>query len=132
MAVSPDELYQLTREFRHFSHFTTRFFDTFEEFADNLELLKHPETISVQQVQVLRNVMVEQRAQWEGYRDGLQRVTARLSAIETDTLDEFTAALNRPAAPAVQVDPEAATGCIAVAVGAVLTLGVVLGMWIAG
>lgn len=132
MAVAPEELAQISREFQHFAKFTRQFFDTFEQFQDELGVLKHPEAITVEAIQALRNVMVEERAQWESYRDGLQRTSERLAALDLETPPDFFIQVEPLRHQVPAADPvNAAAGFIAVVISAIFTIGVMVGMWIA-
>lgn len=108
--------------FRCAAEKTIGFFDIFEEFADNLELDGHPETISQARINAFRNEVIRVRHQWESYRDELLTVSDQLAA----------------GSPAERVQPpseeeiKAFVGCAAVVGCATLVVGVLLGSWISG
>lgn len=127
MPIAPDDLDQITLEFQYFTRFSSRYHDLFDDMCERLGMLKHPEQITAAQIQELRNLTLEHKAQADDYRDGIQRCMAALLLMRAQARSE-----GPPQSSVVTNEAEALIGCLATVAAGMLTIGVVLGMWIAG
>lgn len=143
MAVDYAQLALDAELFQIYAEGTRHFFDEWDEFTQLATLHGHPEVITKQHVQLMRNILVNHRDKWTTYRDQLLKISDRMAAlqplataassappIEPEPPDDISIDLTPSIAPNVAPQPNPAINPLIGA--AILAAGVILGALIRG
>lgn len=141
MAVDYTQLAIDTEHFQLYAEGTRHFFDEWEEFTRVATLHGHPEVITKQHIQLMRNVLMNHRDKWTTYRDKLLEISERMARLQPLAIAAVKAPPIEPSEPDVfriktspslapRNEPGVDTGLNLLIGAAILAGGVMLGAWL--